>query len=134
MGQKKENMTADERLDYHVAHSKPLLDDLKEWFEKQFEAKDIEPNSSLGAAINYMTERWNKLTLFLRVPGAPLDNESYTYCTSLSESVRSGASCCATWNRYMMDRSPHTRTVSMSPRFTRRSTWDTDVFSLAAIS
>jgi transposase len=73
---KNENMTADERLDYHVAHSKPLLDDLKEWFEKQFEAKDIEPNSSLGAAINYMTERWDKLTQFLTVPGVPLDNNA----------------------------------------------------------
>ncbi len=73
---KKQNMTADERLDFHVAHSKPLLDDLEKWFEEQFEEKNIEPNSSLGAAINYMTERWGKLTLFLKVPGAPLDNNA----------------------------------------------------------
>ncbi len=73
---KKQEMNAQERLEYHIANSKPLLDDLKEWFEKQFEEKTIEPNGSLGVAINYMTERWEELTLFLRVPGAPLDNNA----------------------------------------------------------
>jgi transposase len=32
------------------------------------------PNSSLGAAILYMQKRWAELTLFLRIPGAPLDS------------------------------------------------------------
>ena len=71
---KKQKMSAEQRLDYHVENSKPLLDDLKKWFEKQFEEKAIEPNGSLGLAINYMTVRWDELTLFLRVPGTPLDN------------------------------------------------------------
>ena len=34
----------------------------------------MEPNSGLGHAIAYMLKHWAKLTLFLRVPGAPLDN------------------------------------------------------------
>ena len=68
-------MTDDDRLSYHRAYSQPLLDDLAEWFHQQIEVeKNIEPNSALGQAINYMQERWDKLTLFLRVPGAPLDN------------------------------------------------------------
>ena len=71
---KKQKMSAGQRLEYHVENSKPLLDDLKKWFDKQFKEKTIEPNGSLGLAINYMTERWEELTLFLRVPGAPLDN------------------------------------------------------------
>ncbi len=71
---KKQNMTDDERLDYHVANSKPVLDELNDWFKKQFKDKEIEPNGSLGVAINYMTDHWKELTLFLRVPGAPLDN------------------------------------------------------------
>ncbi len=41
---------------------------------EQIEGKHVEPNSSLGQAINYMLKHWKKLTLFLRVPGAPLDN------------------------------------------------------------
>jgi len=73
---KKLGMSDEERLEYHVTNSKPLLDDLRDWFEEQFKAKEIEPNSSLGVAINYMTERWDKLTLFLKVPGAPLDNNA----------------------------------------------------------
>ena len=34
----------------------------------------MEPNSGLGQAINYMLKRWEPLTRFLVVPGAPLDN------------------------------------------------------------
>ena len=36
--------------------------------------KQVEPNSGLGKAYNYILKRWDKLTLFLRRPGAPLDN------------------------------------------------------------
>jgi hypothetical protein len=32
------------------------------------------PNSALGSAIRYMQRDWDKLTLFLRKAGAPLDN------------------------------------------------------------
>ena len=31
-------------------------------------------NSALGGAISYLLKHWEKLTLFLRVAGAPLDN------------------------------------------------------------
>ena len=34
----------------------------------------MEPNSALGKAISYLLRHWEKLTLFLRVAGAPLDN------------------------------------------------------------
>ncbi len=43
---------------------------------EQFDSKTIEPNSGLGKAIKYMQNHWNELTLFLRQPGAPLDNNS----------------------------------------------------------
>src|SRR5262249_17515174 len=33
-----------------------------------------EPNSGLGGALRYLLKRWDKLTLFLRVADAPLDN------------------------------------------------------------
>ena len=41
---------------------------------QQVDQKLVEPNSSLGKAIAYMTKRWDRLTLFLSEPGAPLDN------------------------------------------------------------
>ena len=34
----------------------------------------VEPNSGLGKAIGYRLKHWEKLTLFLRRAGAPLDN------------------------------------------------------------
>jgi Transposase IS66 family len=35
---------------------------------------DQEPNSGLGKAVSYTLPHWQALTLFLREPGAPLDN------------------------------------------------------------
>jgi hypothetical protein len=42
--------------------------------KQQFDEKKVEPNSSLGGAISYMLNHWEKLTRFLRVAGVPLDN------------------------------------------------------------
>jgi hypothetical protein len=71
---KQRALSPEERLRFHQVHSKPLLDDLERWFNEQFEQRKIEPNSGLGDAIEYMTDHWDALTLFLRVAGAPLDN------------------------------------------------------------
>lgn len=49
---------------------------LEQWMQRQFDERIIEPNSALGAAIIYMQKRWSELTLFLRVAGAPLDNNT----------------------------------------------------------
>ena len=67
-------MTPIERLQFHQEHSKPWMDKLKQWFMEQFRDHKVEPNSGLGEAISYMQKHWQKLTLFLREPGAPLDN------------------------------------------------------------
>jgi hypothetical protein len=50
------------------------MDELHSWMEKQLDERLVEPNSSLGDALRYMLNRWEPLTLFLREPGAPLDN------------------------------------------------------------
>src|SRR5688572_7962786 len=50
------------------------MDELKGWLTKQVDERLVEPNSSLGKAIGYMQRRWESLTRFLWVPGAPLDN------------------------------------------------------------
>jgi transposase len=71
---KVEKMSAEERLQYHQQNSKPVMDELKQWLDTQLEQKLVEPNSGLGKAINYMRSHWEKLTLFLSVPKAPLDN------------------------------------------------------------
>ena len=71
---RQQGMSNEQRLEYHQTHSKPTMDSLKEWLERQFDEKLVEPNSALGDAINYMLRRWDSLTLFLRKAGAPLDN------------------------------------------------------------
>lgn len=67
-------MSSEERLRLHQSESGPLMEALKEWLEGQFEQRKVEPNSTLGDAIDYMLKHWHELTLFLREPGAPLDN------------------------------------------------------------
>lgn len=71
---KVQNMTADDRLHFHQSESGPLMEDLKTWLNDQLDQKKVEPNCGLGQAISYMLNHWEPLTLFLRVPMAPLDN------------------------------------------------------------
>jgi transposase len=70
----REGMSPKQRLLFHQTNSGPLLEELHCWLNKQFDDKKVEPNSSLGKAINYMLKHWQELTLFLRVEKAPLDN------------------------------------------------------------
>jgi len=67
-------LSPEERLQTHQRESLPIMDALRAWMKAQLEEKRVEPNSGLGKAFNYMLNRWDKLTVFLRVAGAPLDN------------------------------------------------------------
>jgi transposase len=71
---REQKMDPQARLAYHRQYSKRLMDDLKTWCHTQLDECIVEPNSSLGKAINYLIRHWKALTLFLEVPGAPLDN------------------------------------------------------------
>jgi len=71
---REEEMSGEQRLAHHQTHSKPTMDDLQAWLQRQMDDKRVEPNSALGEAINYLLKRWEPLTLFLRQAGAPLDN------------------------------------------------------------
>jgi transposase len=71
---KQQGMSPDKRLAFHQAQSAPLMAQLEKWLKEQIAERKVEPNSGLGKAISYMINHFNKLTLFLRVPGAPLDN------------------------------------------------------------
>jgi hypothetical protein len=73
---KKKKMSDQERLTYHQQHSMPVMNTLKVWMDQQMEEKLVEPNSSLGKAIKYMQNHWEGFTAFLRLPGAPLDNNA----------------------------------------------------------
>ena len=62
------------RLLLHRQESAPRMQALHDWMAEQLQTHAVEPNSGLGQAIRYMQNHWGKLTLFLRVPGAPLSN------------------------------------------------------------
>jgi transposase len=71
---RKDELSPEARLLFHQANSGPIMEELRAWCRRQFEERLVEPNSALGEAISYMLKHWEKLTLFLREPGAPLDN------------------------------------------------------------
>ncbi len=67
-------LSPEERLRFHQQHSGPVMDQLHVWLRAQFDEKKVEPNSGLGTAITYVLRHWERLTLFLRQAGAPLDS------------------------------------------------------------
>jgi hypothetical protein len=71
---REKKLNPEERLRYHQEHSQPVMSKLRQWLLTQLEEKRVEPNSGLGKAFKYLLTHWKKLTLFLRHPGAPIDN------------------------------------------------------------
>jgi transposase len=71
---REDRLTPEDRLHFHQQQSRPTMGQLQIWLKRQVEEKLVEPNSGLGAAIGYLRKHWEKLTLFLRMAGAPLDN------------------------------------------------------------
>ncbi len=67
-------MSSEQRLHFHQEHSGLVMETLHIWLSAQFDERRVEPNSGLGTAISYLLKHWDRLTLFLRTAGAPLDN------------------------------------------------------------
>jgi transposase len=68
------NLDPRQRLNFHRQYSEPVMKELRCWMTEQLEQKRTEPNSGLGKAMKYLLTHWKALTLFLRAPGVPLDN------------------------------------------------------------
>ena len=71
-----QRLSPTQRLAYHQENSGPVMKELKDWMTQQIEERRVEPNSRLGGAFDYLLKRWESLTRFLTVPGAPLDNNA----------------------------------------------------------
>jgi transposase len=67
-------MNDERRLAYHQEKGGPVMKELKRWIEAQFSDRQVEPNSNLGKALQYWLSHWRELTVWLREPGTPLDN------------------------------------------------------------
>ena len=71
---RRDHLTPKDRLQFHQQQSEPTMQELHGWLTMQLSQKHTEPNSALGKAVGYMLRHWDRLTLFLRQPAAPLDN------------------------------------------------------------
>jgi len=71
---KTRTMSAETRLEYHIKNSQPIMTELAQYMTGLIDEHLVEPNSELGKSIKYMQRHWIKLTRFLTVAGAPIDN------------------------------------------------------------
>ena len=88
---RKRKLSAQERLEAHQRESGPVMDEIQRWMAEQLATKQVEPNSGIGEAFNYFLKRWDKFTLFLRVPGAPLDNNICERALKMAIKHRNGS-------------------------------------------
>ncbi len=64
--------TAEQRLSRRIAHSKPIIDNLRAWLDDQRGL--IPPKTPLGRALGYLHRQWARLTLFLEDGNIELTN------------------------------------------------------------
>jgi hypothetical protein len=70
----KQPLNDTQRLAYHKQHSLPVMQEIHAWGIKHFKDMTLEENSSLGKAIAYFNNHFERLTLFCRMEGAKIDN------------------------------------------------------------
>lgn len=71
---KAHNLAPLDRMVFHQKKSTEPLEDIRRYGEELLVSRKIEMNDSLGKAFAYLNNHWQKLTAFLRIPGAPLEN------------------------------------------------------------
>lgn len=85
-------LPAEQRLAYHREHSKHLLKEIcTHGYDLLEVSKDIEPNSDIGGAYNYILNNEYELSAFCRYPGAPLENNLAERILRLPVHLRDGA-------------------------------------------
>ena len=64
----------DEHLAMRVRRSQPVLDQIKAWTEQQ-KPRHL-PEGPMGAALRYISNQWQPLTVFMRDPKIPIHNNA----------------------------------------------------------
>jgi transposase len=88
-----QRLSPEQRLHFHQEHSGPVMEKLHIWLDAQFDERRVEPNSGLGQAISYLLKHWDRLTLFLRQAGAPLDNNVCTAARGSADIMPTAGLC-----------------------------------------
>ena len=89
--EKTKNLSPQIRLEYHQEHSQSIMEQLHIDITKLLIERKVEPNSGLGSALKYMLSHWSKLTRFLTVAGAPIDNNLVEQALKISIRNRKAA-------------------------------------------
>lgn len=71
---REQQMTPEQRRDYHRAHSLPVMESIRVWGHEQLNNHHVETNSGLGKAIRYFDNHFDGLSGFCQHPSAQLDN------------------------------------------------------------
>jgi transposase len=66
------DLSDDDRLRQRDLRSRPLLEEMKAWFDEQLTV--LRPRHALRGAIEYMTKRWDCFTRFLQSGSVPMHN------------------------------------------------------------
>jgi len=66
------DVTPEERYEGRLKHSRPVLDKFKEWLK--YWSPRVTPKSSLGKAIQYCRNQWDKLEAFMLDGRLEIDN------------------------------------------------------------
>ena len=72
MKEKIENCSPEQRKEYRLEHSQPILDAFLTWLKSK--RSQVPPKSKLGDTIVYCIIQWSKLTAFLKDGCLELDN------------------------------------------------------------
>jgi transposase len=70
---KARGLSPDERMHYHLEHSKPLMQQLKAMCEEKLKSGLVEPNSLLWEPLTFIINQWPRLTQFYQSPNVALD-------------------------------------------------------------
>lgn len=66
-------LTGERKQHYRLAHSKPKVEQLFEWIDRQFERQGLLPSNPYTKALAYARERRIELSVFLADPDVPID-------------------------------------------------------------
>ena len=67
-------LVGEQKRGLRLAHSKPVVDQLFAWFDRQRQRPELIPSNPLSKAIAYMQNREHELRVFLENPAVPMDN------------------------------------------------------------
>jgi transposase len=71
---REQNLTGEKKRDFRLHYSKPVVEQLFAWLDKQRQRPELLPSNPFSKAIAYMQNRETELKVFLEDPAVPMDN------------------------------------------------------------